>query len=63
MRTTGRRHTWEWAQYAVIALAAVCVAGVLATLLLWDAPEWAVIAPVVGVVLLCVGFVVARHLP
>ena len=62
MRTTGRRQAWHWEPYAVIALAAVCVVLVLGTLLVWDVSAWDVIAPVVGVVLLCVGFVAARHL-
>jgi hypothetical protein len=63
MRTTERGHAWHWAPLAAIALGVACLVAVLVSFLWWDSTEWHLIAPIIGLVGLCVGFVVARHLP
>jgi hypothetical protein len=61
MRTTDRGHTWHWASLAVIAVGVACVVAVLVSFLWWDSTEWHLIAPVIALVIVCVGFVAARH--
>lgn len=62
MRTTDRGDAWHWAPIAVVAIGVVCFVASLVSFLWWDSTEWHLIAPLIGLVLLCVGFVGARHL-
>ena len=61
MRTTDRGHTRHWAPLAVIAVGVACMIAVLLSFLWWNSTEWHLIAPVIGLVVVCVGFVAARH--
>ena len=46
----------------MVALGVACFVASLVSFLWWDSTEWHLIAPLIGLVLLCVGFVGARHL-
>ena len=56
IRASAKRQTRRRTSVAV-----ACVVAVLVSFLWCDSTEWHLIAPVIALVIVCVGFVAARH--